>query len=201
MKSTVNGRVSKVSSVAAVTLLALGIAAAPAAWSGKRSEKSAGQAVEIVGRVDLAGSPATSMALVEKDRKEYLYITLGPSAGLSVLDVTISKKARIIERTAISAPAAAGELVPFGDTRAMILATPEGPATSQASGSDSQAVTILDVEDPANPAVARVFQGVTSLVTDDGRGLIYIANAEGLWILKAKDKTEAATSLAEAQDD
>jgi hypothetical protein len=193
----VNSRVSKVSSVLIAGLLAVANAAAPAAWTGRGSEKSASQAAEIVGKVDLASKLVTSMVLVENGTKEYLYIRLGSSPGLSVVDVTNAKKARVIETTVVPDPTAAGELRPFDDTRAMILSTPEGPATSQAVGADSKAVTILDVDDPANPAVARKFTGVTSLVTDGDRGLIYIANAEGLWILKAKDKTQAAPSLAE----
>jgi hypothetical protein len=201
MKANVNSKFSKVNSVVAAGLLAVGIAAAPAAWAGRGAEKSASQTVDVVGRVELASKPVTSMVLVENGRKQYLYVTMGPSARLSVVDVTDSKKARIVERAAISVPVAAGEVVPFGDTRAMILTTPEGSATPSVSGANSQAVTILDVQNPANPTVARIFHGVTSLVTDGGRSLIYVADADGLWILKARDKTQPAPSLAEEQDD
>jgi hypothetical protein len=201
MNSIVNSRVSRLSSVLIAGLLAGVNAAAPAAWAGRAAKKSAEQAVEIVGRVDIASKPVTSMFLVEKGKKEYLYMRLRSSAGLSVVDVTSSAKARVIETTAVATPEAAGELRPFADTRAMILTTAEGPATFPAVGANTKEVTILDVGDPANPKVARKFTGVTSLVTDNDRGLIYIANAEGHWIVKAKDKTQAASSLAEAQND
>jgi hypothetical protein len=199
MNSEVNSRVSNISSALIAGLLAVVNAAAPAAWAGRGSEKPAGQAAEVIGRVDLAGKPVTSMVLVEKDTKEYLYVPMGSSAGLSVVDVTNAKKAQVIETTVVPDPTAAGELRPFGDTRAMILTAPEGPATSRTVAADSKAVTILDVDDLANPAVARKFAGVTSFVTDSDRGLIYIANAEGLWIVKAKDKTQPASALAEEQ--
>jgi hypothetical protein len=201
MTANVNSKFSKVNSVVAVGLLAVGIVAAPSAWAGKGSEKSAGQAVEVVGKVELAGGPATSMVLVEKGRKHYLYVTMGPSARLSIVDVTDAKKARLVEQTAIPDPSALGQLQPVGDSRAMILTTPQASATPSMSGANSQAVTILDVQNPANPTVARVFHGVTSFVTDDGRSLIYVADADGLWILMAKDKTQAAPSLAEEQND
>jgi hypothetical protein len=200
MNSKMNNRVSKVSSVLIAGLLAIVNAAAPVAWAGRGGEKPKGQAAEIIGRVDLAGKPVTSMVLVEKDKKKYLYIRLGSSAGLSVVDVTSSGKARVIETTAVPNREADGELLPFADTRAMILTTAEGPATSRAVGTDSKMVTILDVDNPANPTVARKFAGVTSLVTDSDRGLIYIANADGLWIVKAKDKTQAAPAVAAPQD-
>jgi hypothetical protein len=201
VRSIVNGKESKVGLMLAAGLLAVGIAAVPAAWAGKGSEISAGQVVEVVGRVELAGSPATIMVLVEKDRKQYLYMGQGTSAGLSVVDVTNFRKARVIGRAAASLPAATGAAVPLGDTRAMILTAPDHSAMSGADGAEPQTVTILDVQDPASPTVARVFRGVTSLVTDHGRGLIYVANAEGLWIVKARDEASAVPALAEEQDD
>ena len=42
----------------------------------------------------------------------------------------------------------------------------------------------MDFSDPKNPKVAREFTGVTAMSRDDRRGLIFIANAEGIWILQ-----------------
>jgi hypothetical protein len=42
----------------------------------------------------------------------------------------------------------------------------------------------MDFSDPRNPKVAREFTGVTAMSRDDGRGLIYVANAAGVWILQ-----------------
>jgi hypothetical protein len=201
MKSIVNGSFSKFSSVAAIGLLAVGMATKPAAGAGKHSTKPAGQAVQVLARVDLSGSLATRIVSVEKDGKQYLYIRSGSSAEVTVVDVTNPNKPRILEGTTASVPAVAGEMFHVGDTRAMIVTSQQSPSATPETGVDAQAVTILDVDDPANPTVARTFPGVTSLLTDDGRGLIYIANAQGLWIIQAKDKTPTAASLAEEQND
>jgi hypothetical protein len=46
-----------------------------------------------------------------------------------------------------------------------------------------QSIRILDFSDPQHPNVAREFAGVTAISRDDRRGLIFLDNAEGIWIL------------------
>lgn len=43
---------------------------------------------------------------------------------------------------------------------------------------------MLDLSDPKNPKTLQTFDGVTRVLADDGRHSIYIANGEGLWILR-----------------
>ena len=47
---------------------------------------------------------------------------------------------------------------------------------------------MLDLSDPANPKTLQTFDGVTSILADDGRRLIYITNGDGLWILNHKQE-------------
>jgi hypothetical protein len=63
-------------------------------------------------------------------------------------------------------------------------AKPQGAATSNRT----ESVRVLDLSDAANPKTLQTFQGVTSVLADDGRRLIYIANSEGLWILRHKQQ-------------
>ena len=49
--------------------------------------------------------------------------------------------------------------------------------------SPTQFLILFDLSDPANPRTLQTFEGVSSLLLDDGRNLIYITNGEGLWIL------------------
>jgi hypothetical protein len=44
-------------------------------------------------------------------------------------------------------------------------------------------VRLLDLSDPSNPRTLQTFDGVTSILSDDRRDLIYITNSDGLWIL------------------
>jgi hypothetical protein len=41
----------------------------------------------------------------------------------------------------------------------------------------------MDFSDPLHPKVAREFTGVTAISRDDRRGLIFVANPEGIWVL------------------
>ena len=56
-------------------------------------------------------------------------------------------------------------------------------ANTMASASAVQTIRIMDFSDPLHPKVAREFTGVTALSRDDRRGLIFVANPEGVWIL------------------
>jgi hypothetical protein len=46
-----------------------------------------------------------------------------------------------------------------------------------------QTVRIMDFSDPLHPKVAREFKDVTAMTRDERRGLIFVANNEGVWIL------------------
>src|SRR5690348_16114460 len=59
----------------------------------------------------------------------------------------------------------------------------EGGGSDATGDSPTQFLRLLDLSDPANPRTLQTFEGVSSLLLDDGRNLIYITNGEGLWIL------------------
>jgi len=59
----------------------------------------------------------------------------------------------------------------------------EGSGSGVTGDSPTQFLRLLDLSDPANPLTLQTFEGVSSLLLDDGRKLIYITNGEGLWIL------------------
>lgn len=200
MRSTVYRKVSSVFSVSAAGLCAIAAGVVPAAQAGNSSTKSAGQVVEVVAKLELSGSPVTNMVLVEKGRKQYLYIGRDAAAGLCIVDVTNARKARLVGRAASAVSPATESKVSFDDTQAMILIAPDRPAAPQNAGPATHAVAILDVRDPSNPAVVRAFQGVTSIATDNVRGLLYVADGDGLWILEAKDNPPAKPALAEEQN-
>ena len=58
-----------------------------------------------------------------------------------------------------------------------------GGGASSTASSPTRSVGLLDVNDPENPRTLRTFDGVSSVLFDTGRNLIYLTNAEGLWIL------------------
>jgi hypothetical protein len=51
------------------------------------------------------------------------------------------------------------------------------------SGAVLESVRVLDVSDPAHPRSVHNFDGVTSVLQDSARNLIYVANGDGVWIV------------------
>jgi hypothetical protein len=47
-----------------------------------------------------------------------------------------------------------------------------------------ETVRIMDLSDPRDLKVAREFTGVTAIGRDDRRGLVFVANSEGIWVLR-----------------
>ena len=73
-----------------------------------------------------------------------------------------------------------------------LAAAPDGDSgTVGGSGYPTQSVRVLDLSDPANPRTLQSFSGVTSILADDEHNLIYIANNEGLWILRHEQEQAA----------
>jgi hypothetical protein len=51
-------------------------------------------------------------------------------------------------------------------------------------------ITRAGLPDPERPRAERQFEGVTATLTDPYRGLIYLTNADGLWILRMEPATD-----------
>jgi hypothetical protein len=64
------------------------------------------------------------------------------------------------------------------------VALAEAPDSTTETVSRTETLKVLDLSDPANPRTVLTFSGVTSSLADDAHNLVYIANGEGLWILR-----------------
>jgi hypothetical protein len=191
LQDKMSGRAIKSVSRAAVAFLALGIAAAPSMFAKPKEKKSAVSNLGVIAHVQLDGGSATHMVIMEKDGKEYLYLGLASSSGICVFDVTTPAAPRKLERFAGAGGAQSADFQLVGDTLA--VSSRSGEATSGWSDAAPRSVTILNMTDPMNPQSIQTFAGVTSIVADDARGLIYLSNGEGLWIVQAKQIQEADT--------
>jgi hypothetical protein len=179
---------------AAVAFLALGIAAAPSMFAKPKEKKALASNLGVIAHVQLDGGAATHMVLMEKNGKEYLYLGLASSSGVCVFDVTTPAAPRKLERFAEAGGAQATDFQLVGDTLA--VSSRSGEALSGSPDSASRSVTILNMTNPTDPQSIQTFAGVTSVVADNARGLIYLSNDEGLWIVQAKQMQKAdAVSL------
>jgi hypothetical protein len=127
--------------------------------------------IEVVGHIPATGSPVTQFLTTQHYSSYYLYAEHSGS-NVTLVDVTKS------DHPAVLADVPSGSLSLVAGTAALASSAPASPAAA------AQTIKIMDFSDPGNPKVAREFTGVTAMSKDAGRGLIFLSNSEGIWILK-----------------
>ena len=157
------------------------------------------QEVTVIAHLPLPGTTVSKMFLQPENGRQYLYLQQASEHGFTIVDVTKPNKPALTKSSAFPNTASQGKLQVFRDGFA-ISETPETHAGTEtpaigappvkvqpaADAAHPQSVRILDLSDPANPRTLKTFEGVTSVVPDNGRNLIYLTNSEGLWILRHK---------------
>jgi hypothetical protein len=158
---------------AAIAIVAIGIAAAPAVYAKPKPKATADSPANLVAHIDVSGGPTTRMLLVKKDKKQYLLLGLDSSSRVAIFDVSEPDQPRSVDTSAGVAGKPTAELTVLADTLALFGAS--------------------EVESPASaePKEIRNLSGVTAFVKDKAHGLIYVTNGGGLWIVKTKARAAA----------
>ncbi len=176
-KTTVRGRA--ILGAAALTFF---VGMAPSAFARYRAARPAEQPASVIAHLALPETTATQVMLQERDDKQYLIIIGHSSAdGFTVVDVTKANQPNVIKRGARPDEASTGRLELIGGELALVRAPELSPAEPV---SRAETVRLLDWSDPVNPRTIQTFFGVTAVLEDEGRNLLYITNSDGLWILK-----------------
>ncbi len=145
----------------ALSFLGLASTVAAAASAGPPNANNQTPVIRIVNHLTNQGVSATRMFLDVSLDRTLLYVVGSDQKTTTVIDVTVPAKARVV-----ATPARA----PDG---AMVL-------TSSTPGPGIQ---VLDLSDPRNPHAMAELAGPTSVVVDSQHGLVYLSNAQGLWIV------------------
>lgn len=135
--------------------------------------------IEVVGHVALASSAVKRVIPTQHYSSYYLYAEHA-DGKLTLIDVTKETEPVVLGDVTSAPNAASGSLAAVAGTAALVSS---GPAPASADEAP-QTLTIMDLSDPKNPKIARQFTGVTAVSKEGGRGLIFLANADGLWILR-----------------
>ena len=139
---------------------------------------------KVIAHLPLQGAPGSEMLLQSKGDKQYLYVQKASKQGFTIIDVTKPKLPSLVNASASSSDPTAGRLEMAGpDVGLAEVPDKTSKGVIRNTDSPTETVKILDLSDPAHPKVLQTFTGVTSILQDPGRGLIYLANNEGLWIL------------------
>jgi hypothetical protein len=156
--------------------------------TGKDSKKSSDVAT-VVAHIPLPGAPASQMFLQQRSGKQYLYVDQGSNQGYTIVDVSHPTQPSVVKHVD------QGKLEVVGNSLALSEA-PEGESkpdseskTIARSSRPSETVKMLDLSDPTNPRTIESFSGVTSVLADRGRNLVYIANNDGLYVVRQNRKS------------
>jgi hypothetical protein len=145
--------------------------------------KPAPPPTKIIAHLVLSGGPASQMFLREQNGNEYLLIRQTSEAGVTVIDVTKPSHPSIVKRTTWPNDTSTGNLEIVGGGLAL-EETPEPTGHTVTTSNSKEIVQILDLSDATNPVLLESFSGVTSVLNDAVHNLVYIANNDGLWIVR-----------------
>lgn len=140
---------------------------------------------EVIAHLALSSPPGNQMVLQRIADKQYLYIQESGKQGFMIVNVTKPMFPSFVNRQAKATDGATGNLQFMGsDLGVAQVPDTSAKGTIQSSPSTTETVKLLDLTDPEHPKTLQTFKNVTSLLGDGGRGIIYLANDEGLWVLK-----------------
>ena len=176
MKENASSKLLKGLCRSAVAIVAIGIAAAPAIHAKPNSNKTSDKPANVVAHVQLSGGPVTRMLLVKKNGNEYLVLGLD-STNVAILDVSEPGNPRTIDTAAKAGGAPSAEVKVVADTLTFFGTSDAGTASA------------------SSPKEIRSLSGVTASMKDKARGLIYVTNGDGLWIVKTKQQVELDAAL------
>ncbi len=164
-------------------LLFAGLVLSPCASARNKKPKAADpkDEIEVVGHIPLTGGPVKRFLATQHYSTYYLYAEHANGGNLTLIDVTKTDQPAVLADVASAPNGASSNLTVVAGTAALVSSQ---PAASSSAVQAPQTIRIMDFSDPQNPKVAREFTGVTAMSKDGGRGLIFVANADGIWILQ-----------------
>src|SRR5258708_10891182 len=141
----------------------------------------------VIAHLPLSGG-ARQMFLQQEDRREYLYVQQPSHQGVTVIDVSKPERPKVVTQVPLENLTMVGSGLAISETpensasgrTSLATGNAEGP---RGSGVVLESVRMLDVSDPAHPRTVQNFDGVTSIVQDSARNLIYVANGAAVWIV------------------
>src|SRR3984957_2429944 len=156
------------------------LATTASAKDKKAPPKEPQDEIVVVGHVPLTSGAVKRFVTTQHYSSYYLYAEHDAGQNVTLIDVTKPARPAVLADVAYPSNGDSGSLFSVAGTAALVA---DGPAQT-ASTAPPQTIRIMDFSDPLHPKVAREFTGVTAMNRDDRRGLIFVANADGLWILR-----------------
>jgi hypothetical protein len=132
--------------------------------------------IDILANVPVTGGPITRFTMTQHYSRSYLYLEHA-SHSLTLVDVTDARHPTVVANFDLPAAGSATVLTAAGDAALISSGSPTPNSVTE------KTMTIVSFADRTHPQTIRQFAKVTCTALDDNRGLVFVANDEGLWIL------------------
>jgi hypothetical protein len=126
--------------------------------------------IVIDAHLPFTDGPVTRFVVTQHYSRLYIYAEHESGKPVTLIDATKPNQPQVLSELA------SGSLIAVAGTAAL-----DSDTEPLAEMAKSQTIRIMDFSDPAHPKVTRQFDGVTAI--ERSRGLIFLANPEGIWIL------------------
>jgi hypothetical protein len=177
-------------------LLAMILPAAPDG-AAQSNPGSVEERIKVVAHLALPKMHVNQMFVQQRGEKHYLYLHRPTRQAFALVDVSKPDKPVLLERAILQEPEHGRVSSPPSESALAITVTAEDhsgaggdntkpPAAPAPVVLPTETVRLVDLSDPKHPKTLKTFKNVTSMLPDDSRKLIYIANDEGLWIVSHK---------------
>ncbi len=135
--------------------------------------------IEVVGHIPLTGGPVRRLLATDHYSNNYLYAERYDGNQVTLVDVTNASQPSVIADITYPPDMSATGILALAGTASLAAKD----RSEMALANTPQTIRIMDFSDSQHPKVRREFTGVTAVGRDDRRGLIFLANGEGIWIL------------------
>ena len=146
----------------------------------------------MVGHLALPGALVSNIRTAEDQTRPLLEVTDKKNHLINLVDVSDASQPKIVQQMQKPAALENSRLELEVGNAALFAETPDA-----ASRPAPRSISIVSFADSEHPKAVRRFTNVTALTADHARGLIYLANPEGLWILQTHS---LADRLAEQKE-
>lgn len=146
----------------------------------KPATPAAKDEIEVIGHIPLTDGPVRRFLSTRHYSSYYLYAEHDAGHNATLIDVTKTNQPSVLTAVSYAPSNTSDNLAVVAGTAALVTSERTAPTPA----AEPQTVRIMDFSNPQNPRVAREFTGVTAMSRDERRGLIFVANQDGIWILE-----------------
>jgi len=158
----------------------------------KRPQPAPQDTIDVVGRVALPAGSITGLVPTRHYSSDYLYAEYDMGKRAVIVDVTKPDHPTVVTDLVYPANGSPDSIIAVAGTSALTI----GEQPSSVAAPRATSVRIMSFANFEYPKVLREFSGVTAIGRDDARGLIFLGDAAGVWILQEQPAEDPAVEAA-----